>query len=222
MKQESDNQVSLETAYRNAADLLKKNEFNLAEQQLSEILKKFPDDPNALRLSGVSSLEQEKPEVALIPLQKAIRVAPEFLQAHENLAQAWTHLGDLKKAEACLKKCLEIDPSNFTNWKSLGDVLSDQRKDEEADKAYKNAISTDKKYLDLQKAMSQVQKGNLGEAERIYREILSDDPNNVDALRLLALLASRTGAVDQAINMLENCTKISPDYASLGKSSQDV
>ena len=213
MKEESDNQVSLETAYRNAADLLKKNEFNLAEQQLSEILKKFPDDPNALRLSGVSSLEQKKPEVALIPLQKAIRVAPEFLQAHENLAQAWTQLGDLKKAETCFKKCLEIDPSNFTNWKSLGDVLSDQRKDEEADKAYKNAISTDKKYLDLQKAMSQVQKGNLGEAERIYREILSDDPNNVDALRLLALLASRTGAVDQAINMLENCTKIAPDYA---------
>ena len=213
MKEESDNQVSLETAYKNAGDLLKKNEFNLAEQQLSEILKKFPNDPNALRLSGVSSLEQEKPEVALIPLQKAIKVAPKFLQAHENLAQAWTQLGDLNKAEVCFKKCLELDPSNFSNWKSLGDVLSDQGKDEEADKAYKNAISTDKKYLDLQKAMSQVQKGNLGEAEKIYREILSDDPNNVDALRLLALLASRTGAVDQAITMLENCTKIAPDYA---------
>ena len=213
MKEESDNQVSLETAYKNAGDLLKKSEFNLAEKQLSEILKKFPNDPNALRLSGVSSLEQEKPEVALIPLQKAIRVAPKFLQAHENLAQAWTQLGDLNKAEVCFKKCLELDASNFSNWKALGDVLSDQGKDEEADKAYKNAISTDKKYLDLQKAMSQVQKGNLGEAEKIYREILSDDPNNVDALRLLALLASRTGAVDQAINMLENCTKIAPDYA---------
>ena len=213
MKKESDNQVSIETAYKNAADLLQKGEFNLAEQQLSEILKKYPDDPNALRLSGVSSLEQNKPEVALIPLQKAVKVAPEFRQAHENLALVWTKLGDLNKAEISLKKSLEIDPSNFTNWKSLGDVLSDQGKEEEADKAYKNAISTDKKYLDLQKAMSQVQKGNLGEAEKIYRSILSDDPNNVDALRLLALLASRTGAIDQAINMLENCIKIAPDYA---------
>ena len=213
MKKESDNQVSIETAYKNAADLLQKGEFNLAEQQLSEILKKYPDDPNALRLSGVSSLEQNKPEVALIPLQKAVKVAPEFRQAHENLALVWTKLGDLNKAEISLKKSLEIDPSNFTNWKSLGDVLSDQGKEKEADKAYKNAISTDKKYLDLQKAMSQVQKGNLGEAEKIYRSILSDDPNNVDALRLLALLASRTGAIDQAINMLENCIKIAPDYA---------
>ena len=213
MKKESDNQVSIETAYKNAADLLQKGEFNLAEQQLSEILKKYPDDPNALRLSGVSSLEQNKPEVALIPLQKAVKVAPEFRQAHENLALVWTKLGDLNKAEISLKKSLEIDPSNFTNWKSLGDVLSDQGKEKEADKAYKNAISTDKKYLDLQKAMSQVQKGNLGEAEKIYRSILSDDPNNVDALRLLALLASRTGAIDQAISMLENCIKIAPDYA---------
>ena len=213
MKKESDNQVSIETAYKNAADLLQKGEFNLAERQLSEILKKYPDDPNALRLSGVSSLEQNKPEVALIPLQKAVKVAPEFRQAHENLALVWTKLGDLNKAEISLKKSLEIDPSNFTNWKSLGDVLSDQGKEKEADKAYKNAISTDKKYLDLQKAMSQVQKGNLGEAEKIYRSILSDDPNNVDALRLLALLASRTGAIDQAINMLENCVKIAPDYA---------
>ncbi len=213
MKKLPDNQVSIETAYNNAADLLKKGEFNLAEQQLLEILKKFPDDPNALRLSGVSSLDQKKPEIALIPLQKAIKIAPDFLQAHENLAAAWTDLGDLKKAEICLKKCLEIDPSNFTNWKSLGDVLSDQGKEQEADKAYKNAISTDNKYLELQKAMNQVQKGNLGEAEKIYRNILSDDPSNVDALRLLALLASRAGSIDQAINMLENCTKIAPDYA---------
>ncbi len=213
MKKLPDNQVSIETAYNNAADLLKKGEFNLAEQQLLEILKKFPDDPNALRLSGVSSLDQKKPEIALIPLQKAIKIAPDFLQAHENLAAAWTDLGDLKKAEICLKKCLEIDPSNFTNWKSLGDLLSDQGKEQEADKAYKNAISTDNKYLELQKAMNQVQKGNLGEAEKIYRNILSDDPSNVDALRLLALLASRAGSIDQAINMLENCTKIAPDYA---------
>ena len=66
MKKELDNQVSLETAYKNAAYLLEKGEFDLAEKQLSEILKKYPDDPNALRLSGISSLDQDRPEVAII------------------------------------------------------------------------------------------------------------------------------------------------------------
>jgi len=209
-----DNQeVSIKQAYENAANLLESGEINLAEQQLSEILKKFPKEPNALRLSGLSSLQQGKPSVAIIPLQRALEVAPDFYQVYENLSQAWVMLGNLKEAETCLKKYLEHNQSSFSAWKALGDILSDQGKDEESDKAYKNAITTDKKYLKLQDAMQSVQKGNLGEAESIYREILSEDPNNVDALRLLALLAARTGALDQAINMLETCTNIAPDYA---------
>ena len=166
-----------------------------------------------MRLSGLSSLQQGNPNAAIIPFKKALKVAPDFYQVYENLSQAWALLGNLKEAEMCLKKYLEHNQSSFSSWKALGDILSDQGKEEESDKAYKNAISTDQKYIKMQEAMHSVQKGNLGEAESVYREILSEDPNNVDALRLLALLASRTGALDQAIRMLENCTRIAPDYA---------
>ena len=213
MSKDDNQEVSIKQAYENAANLLESGEINLAEQQLSEILKKFPKEPNALRLSGLSSLQQGNPNAAIIPLKRALEVAPDFYQVYENLSQAWVMLGNLKEAETCLKKYLKHNQSSFSAWKALGDILSDQGKDEESDKAYKNAITTDKKYLKLQDAMQSVQKGNLGEAEGIYREILSEDPNNVDALRLLALLAARTGALDQAINMLETCTNIAPDYA---------
>ena len=60
MKKSSDNQVSIEIAYENAANLLEKKEFDLAEQQLSEILKKFPNDPNALRLEWGFKLRTRK------------------------------------------------------------------------------------------------------------------------------------------------------------------
>ena len=213
MTKGNNSEVSIKQAYENAANLLESGDIALAEQQLSEILKKFPNDPNALRLSGLSSLKQGKANIAIIPLKKAIEVAPDFYEVYENLSQAWALLGNLNEAEICLKKYLEHNQTSFSAWKALGDILSDQGKIEESDKAYKNAITTDKKYIQLQDAMQSVQKGNLGEAESIYREILSKDPNNVDALRLLALLASRTGAVDQAIKMLENCVNIAPDYA---------
>ena len=52
----------------------------------------------------------------------------------------WTQLGDLKKAEICLKKSLEIDGSNFSGWKDLGDLLADQGKNEESDRAYKKCL----------------------------------------------------------------------------------
>ena len=213
MNQEKDIQVSVKEAYGNAVSLLESGNYELAEKQLAEILKNYPNDPNALRLSGLSSIDQGKPEISLIPLQKAIKVAPDFAQAHEDLGTAWFLLGELEKSEICLKAALRLDPAKFSAWKNLGDLLSDQGKEEEANKAYEKALSTDSKYSDLTKAMTLVKKGQIGEAEKIYKQILKDDPNNVDALRLLGLVATKGGALDQGIMILKKCTEIAPDYA---------
>ena len=213
MNQEKDIQVSVKEAYSNAVSLLESGNYELAEKQLAEILQNYPNDPNALRLSGVSSIEQGKPEIALIPLRKAIKVAPDFAQAHEDLGTAWFLLSELKKSEVCLKAALKLDPSKFSAWKSLGDLLSDRGKDKEANKAYEQALSTNSNYKDLTKAMTLVRKGQTGAAEKIYKQILKEDPNNVDALRLLGLLAVKGGSLDQGIMILKKCTEIAPDYA---------
>lgn len=88
MIKEKDIQVSVKEAYNNAASLLDSGNYELAEKQLAEILQNHPNEPNSLRLSGVSTV-QGKPEIALITLQKAIKIAPSFAQAHEDLATAW-------------------------------------------------------------------------------------------------------------------------------------
>jgi len=213
VNKEKDIQVSVKEAYGNAVSLLESGNYELAEKQLAEILQNYPNDPNALRLSGVSSIEQGKPEIALIPLRKAIKVAPDFAQAHEDLGTAWFLLSELKKSEVCLKAALKLDPSKFSAWKSLGDLLSDRGKDKEANKAYEQALSTNSNYKDLTKAMTLVRKGQTGAAEKIYKQILKEDPNNVDALRLLGLLAVKGGSLDQGIMILKKCTEIAPDYA---------
>jgi tetratricopeptide (TPR) repeat protein len=222
VNQEKGIQVSVKEAYGNAVSLLESENYELAEKQLAEILKKYPNDPNCLRLSGVSSIDQGKPEIALIPLQKAIKVAPDFAQAHEDLATAWFLLDELEKSEVCLKNALKIDAKKFSTWKNLGDLLSDQGKEEEANKAYIKALSTDHTYSDLQKAMVSVRKGQIGEAEKIYNQILKDDPNNVNALRLLGLLAISGGSLDQGIMILRKCVQLAPDYALAWKNLANV
>ena len=97
--------------------LLESGEIDLAEYQLSENPKKI-DEPNALRLSGLSSLQKGKPEIALIPLKKALKVAPDFYQVYENLSQAWVLLGNLEEAEICLKKYLENNQMSFSSLES--------------------------------------------------------------------------------------------------------
>ena len=78
MSNKSDTEVSIKEAYENAASLLESGEIDLAEYQLAEILKKFPDEPNALRLSGLSSIQKGKPEIALIPLKKGFETCATF------------------------------------------------------------------------------------------------------------------------------------------------
>jgi len=51
-------------------------------------------------------------------------------------------------------------------------------------------------------ALALHQRGQLGDAERLYRQVLSNDRNHLDALNLLGVLALQTGRNDEAIRLL--------------------
>ena len=50
--------------------------------------------------------------------------------------------------------------------------------------------------------LSHHQAGRLNEAERIYREVLAVDPNSVDALHLLGVVAIQMGQHDKAVSWI--------------------
>ncbi len=70
-------------------------------------------------------------------MQKAIKAAPDFAKAHQDLSNAWSQLGELHKAEICLKRSLELDSKIF-RMEGLRRYLADQGKNDESDKAYRN------------------------------------------------------------------------------------
>jgi len=51
-------------------------------------------------------------------------------------------------------------------------------------------------------ALALHQRGQLGEAERLYRQVLARHPDNLDALNLLGVLALQTGRNEQAIDLI--------------------
>jgi len=56
--------------------------------------------------------------------------------------------------------------------------------------------------------------GNLSEAETIYREILSKDPNNPEALNLLGVLADQAGQKETAINLIKKAIDFKPGFSN--------
>ncbi len=57
------------------------------------------------------------------------------------------------------------------------------------------------------------QAGNLQQAEQGYRQILQVDPNNVNALHLLGLIALHVGKLDSAVDLISQAVRIKPDFA---------
>jgi tetratricopeptide (TPR) repeat protein len=67
----------------------------------------------------------------------------------------------------------------------------------------------------LSQALRLHQAGRLAEAEPIYREILRDDPDHVDALQLLGLILHHTGRTELAFDHLRAALRLKPDYAEV-------
>ena len=55
--------------------------------------------------------------------------------------------------------------------------------------------------------------GRLAEAEEIYRRILLTDPNQIDALHLLGVIAHQQGKNDIAVDLIGKALVLKPDYA---------
>lgn len=63
----------------------------------------------------------------------------------------------------------------------------------------------------LQRAILLHQKGNLKQAEKIYRKFLSVQPNHPDALHLLGVLMQQNGRHEKAIELIAKAISQSPD-----------
>jgi predicted O-linked N-acetylglucosamine transferase (SPINDLY family) len=70
------------------------------------------------------------------------------------------------------------------------------------------------------------QAGRLAEAEQLYRQVLACEPNNVDALHLMGLLAMQSGQFEPAIELINRAIRLDRSqaafYANLGEANRHL
>ncbi|MBT7250211.1 MAG: tetratricopeptide repeat protein [Rhodospirillaceae bacterium] len=64
----------------------------------------------------------------------------------------------------------------------------------------------------LSTALAFHQQGQLLEAGELYREILAEDPDQVDALNLMGVVMQAAGDLEVALDLLGRATELAPDY----------
>jgi tetratricopeptide (TPR) repeat protein len=85
-------------------------------------------------------LEADAPEDAQRGYQEAIRLRPDFVDAHLNLGLLYHHARDFRKAETCYRQALSYEPTLGLVHFNLAVVLEDQQKTAQAIAAYKEAV----------------------------------------------------------------------------------
>jgi len=66
----------------------------------------------------------------------------------------------------------------------------------------------------IESALSHHQAGRLSEAERIYRQVLAQQPDHADALHLLGVLVAGAGRLDAAVELIRRAIAICPANAA--------
>jgi len=63
-------------------------------------------------------------------------------------------------------------------------------------------------------AIGHFQAGRLAEAEKLYRQILTAQPDRPDTLHALGLLLGQSGQLDTAVELIRRAVTIAPEYAA--------
>jgi len=203
--------ADLQTALKNASDLLA-HDPRLAEEQVHEILKIYPDATKAKRILASAYRLQRMPQKGLEVLQPMLPQhtdSPGFLY---EMAQCLGAVGRGDDAISVLRRAVAIAPKHAPAWLSLGHQLEVAGDEEGAREAYQRNFELATRHPELIEAINLFRDGKLGKAERIVREVLKKYPADVTAIRVLADIGIKLGKLEDACHLLERCLQLAPDF----------
>ena len=134
--------------------------------------------------------QKGKADEALLSFQQAVKINPEYADAHINLANLLLQRGQVDEAVSHLQRALEINPTYALAHNNLGNILQKQGQVDDAILHFQKALQVDPAYgmahYNLGNALAQ--KGNAAEAISHFEKALQIQPDDSAAQNNLAWL----------------------------------
>ena len=184
-----------------------------AEALAQPILRDHPKDPNILRVLGVALMRQGKFEEASKHLSTAVKIAPEIADGHEQYGLALAALGRLKKAEESLQTALKLAPNSKTVHAKLTRLQAMRGKGEESRKTRDRMFELNPDWQKMQDATKLQADGKHDEARRLVKNVLREDPDNINALNLMGSICMAQNLYSDAEAFLRKSVGLAPDFA---------
>jgi len=195
-----------------AIELINSGRIDRAEAICRAAVERNDRDVNMTALLGATLFKAHRIEEAERWLRRSTEIAP-------NFAKPWSDLGhlliDTRRAEEAvevLETAVRLDPKADDAWFNLGKARAMVGRGGEADRAFEKSFELNPGRRALAYAAEHQQAGRWREAEKIYRQLLRTNPNDVNALRLLATCSLQADRTREAEQLLLRAIGQAPDY----------
>ena len=137
--------------------------------------------------------------------REAIRIYPDFAEAHNNLGVLLDDIGRKEDAEAEYRDALRINPDFAAAHYNLGILLDDMGRKEDAEAEFREALRINPDFAAAHYNLGILldDMGRKEDAEAEFREALRINPDYAEAHGNLGILYSKTGKKEEAKKELE-------------------
>ena len=142
----NDKKLSIIKIFNLAIENQKKNNFQVAKDLYSQILRLNPIFHEVYNNLGLIFLKEGNNKEAKKSFKKAIQINPNLVNIQYNLGLVLQKMGDDKEAKKCYKKIIQIDPDIAEAYNNLGVVNSNLGEFKEAIYNYDLAITKNKNF----------------------------------------------------------------------------
>lgn len=199
-----------QTAFDRALGFLQAGELEPATEICRKELSQQPEDDQLRTLFGTVLVRQNRFAEAETELRNVLSRRPHIAKANQELAIALIAQGRNEEAIEHYRRVVELRPDDPAAHRDLSVAYKTLGRMEEAYAALEEAFRLDPDRNELALVLEHRRAGALEQAAHICREALHLDPGNIDATRLLGMLAAELGNRELAIQALRNLVKLEP------------
>ena len=186
-------------------DCYQRGQDDQAEKLALSIIQNFPRHQFSWKVLGALYGRKGRKTEELNANQKAVALAPNDAEAHNNLGITFQEMGILEKSEASLRRSLALNFGSAEGHYNLGVTLKAQNNLEEAETSYRQAISIKPDFAEAHSNLGNALRalGRLDEALASYTQAIAFKPDYAEAHRNLTEMKKFDGQDEQYSKMLE-------------------
>lgn len=181
------------------------NEPEKAEQVLRNMLKEDPDNEAAVEQLTQLLLDENKAQDA-IKLLEGMTAHSTSATLFDLLGDAYTQTHDYAKAEAAYRKAADLDPSELSHLRGLGQTLLSEEKYPEALSVYQKLADLMPDDSDVYLRIAQIYRElhQLDKAEENLLKARQYNPGSLEVMYNEAMIYESQGRYDEAIRVLSD------------------